>query len=72
MILPKKHFTDLVDLDIGTATEIMKASQKITTALKKVIPVEGVSVCEDGGIFKGGVQHKRMNEKAIDCGGTQQ
>ncbi|WP_281274583.1 HIT family protein [Brevibacillus nitrificans] len=51
MILPKKHFTDLVDLDIGTATEIMKASQKITTALKKVFRVEGVSVCQNGGIF---------------------
>ncbi|MED1951728.1 HIT family protein [Brevibacillus centrosporus] len=51
LILPKKHFTDLVDLDIGTATEIMKASQKITTALKKVFRVEGVSVCQNGGIF---------------------
>lgn len=51
LILPKKHFVEVEELDIKTANEIMKASILISKALKKLFDPDGITICQNGGIF---------------------
>ncbi|MBS4174398.1 HIT family protein [Bacillus sp. FJAT-49736] len=51
LILPKKHFVDIEELDIETANEIMKASIVISKALKKLYNPDGITICQNGGVF---------------------
>ena len=51
LILPKKHFYDVEELDENTANEIMKASIIISKALKKLYNPDGIIINQNGGIF---------------------
>jgi histidine triad (HIT) family protein len=51
LIIPKKHYLDLDELDEATAVHIMKFSIKATRALKKVFQPEGYSIMQNGGHF---------------------
>jgi histidine triad (HIT) family protein len=51
LILPKKHYWDLEEMDGDTAHAIMDASIKISKALKKLYNPDGISVCQNGGLF---------------------
>lgn len=51
LILPKKHFYDVDELDERTANEIMKVSIIISKALKKLYNPDGIIINQNGGIF---------------------
>lgn len=51
MILPKKHVYDLEELDENTANSIMKASILSSKALKKQFNPDGITICQNGGVF---------------------
>lgn len=51
LILPKKHYKELEELDFETAYEIMTASMTISKALKKLVNPDGITICQNGGTF---------------------
>ncbi|WP_270180184.1 HIT family protein [Alkalihalobacillus sp. CinArs1] len=51
MILPKFHFHDVEEFDDKTATEVMKASILLSKAIKKVYAPNGITICQNGGLF---------------------
>jgi histidine triad (HIT) family protein len=51
LILPKKHYLDVDDLDIETANAIMAAAACISKALKMVFKPDGISIFQNGGKF---------------------
>lgn len=51
LILPKKHYLDLDEMESGTAYAIMDASQKLSIVLKNLYKPDGIRICQDGGKF---------------------
>lgn len=51
LILPKKHFEDLDELDETTGNCVMQASKLISKAIKKLYKPDGITICQNGGIF---------------------
>lgn len=51
LILPKKHIYDVEELDEDTALSIMKASMLISKAIKRLFNPNGITICQNGGIF---------------------
>lgn len=51
LILPKKHFFELEELDDETVLAIIIASKKLSIVLKRLYGPDGISVCQNGGLF---------------------
>lgn len=51
LILPKRHYFDVDELDEQTAIEIMKASAKLAKLLKSHFQPDGITIMQNGGIF---------------------
>ncbi|GER66755.1 HIT family protein [Weizmannia acidilactici] len=51
LILPKKHFKDVEELNVDTANAIMKASILVSKAIKLLYKPDGITICQNGGIF---------------------
>ncbi|GKU78815.1 HIT family protein [Paenibacillus sp. L3-i20] len=51
LILPKKHYWDVEEIDSETAYAIMDASKKLSTVLKTLFNPDGISICQNGGVF---------------------
>lgn len=51
LILPKRHVLDVEELDDDTAHAIMAASQRLSVALKRAFSPDGITVCQNGGVF---------------------
>src|SRR4051794_25462859 len=51
IILSKNHFEDVDDLDSDTAIQIIQASRLISKALKILYKPDGITICQNGGIF---------------------
>ncbi|WP_028549566.1 HIT family protein [Paenibacillus sp. UNC451MF] len=51
LILPKKHVVDVEEMDMVTAHCIMETSMKLSSLLKQVFHPDGISVCQNGGVF---------------------
>ncbi|MBD3918529.1 HIT family protein [Paenibacillus sp. PR3] len=51
LILPKKHFLDVEELDTETAYAVMDASKKLSTVLKQLFKPDGITICQNGGNF---------------------
>lgn len=51
LILPKNHFHDVDEITYETLSAIMNASVKMTQILKKVFNPDGITICQNGGIF---------------------
>jgi histidine triad (HIT) family protein len=51
LILPKKHYWDVEEMDSETAYAIMDASRKLSVVLKVLFKPDGISVCQNGGKF---------------------
>ena len=49
LILPKKHFRYVDEFDSQTAIAIMKASQLLSKAIKKLYTPDGITICQNGG-----------------------
>ncbi|NUU61438.1 HIT family protein [Paenibacillus agri] len=51
LILPKKHYRDVEEMESETAYAIMDASKKLSIALKSLFKPDGIRICQDGGQF---------------------
>lgn len=51
LILPKSHMEDIDDLDIDTSTAVIRASSTIAKVIKKLYHPDGITICQNGGIF---------------------
>jgi diadenosine tetraphosphate (Ap4A) HIT family hydrolase len=51
LILPKKHYLDVDDLDENTANKIMKTSAMLARLLKAQFQPDGISIIQNGGKF---------------------
>lgn len=51
LIMPKEHYLDVEEIDETTLFEIMKVSTKMSKLLKKVFKPDGITICQNGGIF---------------------
>lgn len=51
LILPKDHIYDTEELDEATAMSIMKASMLLSKAIKSLFKPDGITICQNGGIF---------------------
>ncbi|WP_422657514.1 HIT family protein [Paenibacillus sp. EC2-1] len=51
LILPKKHYVDVDEIDVETMAAIMNASSRLSKLLKKVFRPDGITICQNGGLF---------------------
>lgn len=51
LILPKKHYWDLEEIDSETSYAIMDGSKKLSVVLKTLFKPDGISICQNGGSF---------------------
>lgn len=51
LLLPKRHYLDVEELDTETAYAIMDASKRMSGILKKLYKPGGISMCQNGGVF---------------------
>lgn len=51
LILPKKHYVDVDEIDVETMAAIMNASSRLSKLLKKVFRPDGITFCQNGGMF---------------------
>ncbi|QQZ07732.1 HIT family protein [Heyndrickxia vini] len=51
LILPKKHIRYFDELDENTANSLINASKIISKAIKKLFHPDGITVCQNGGVF---------------------
>ncbi|WP_342436160.1 HIT family protein [Paenibacillus sp. FSL L8-0436] len=51
LILPKKHYLDVEEIDEATAYSIMDTSKILSTVLKRLFKPDGIRICQDGGKF---------------------
>lgn len=51
LILPKRHYYDVDDLDDITANEIMKTSAMLSRVLKAHYQTDGITIIQNGGKF---------------------
>ena len=62
LIIPKKHFIDLDDIDLETLECINKASKKIKKLLEKKLGCTGMSLLQNNGIVQE-VKHFHLHLK---------
>ena len=51
LILPKKHRVEVIEMEPEVSLSIMKASQLVTTAIHDLYHPNGVTICQNGGIY---------------------
>ena len=51
LIVPKQHVLEVDELDDDVAKSIMNASKVITKAIKSLYKPDGITICQNGGIF---------------------
>jgi histidine triad (HIT) family protein len=52
LIIPKKHFTDLDDIDMETLTHIMKVAKDIKKKLEDKLGAKGIRLMQNNGVFQ--------------------
>ena len=62
LIIPKKHFECLDDIDITTLSHINEVSKKMHTLLKEKLNIDGMSVVQNNGCVQE-VKHYHMHIK---------
>ena len=60
LIIPKKHFTDLDDIDLETITHIMKVAKEIKKLLEDKLEVKGIKLLQNNGVFQD-VKHYHLH-----------
>lgn len=53
LILPKKHFTDITELDAETAAKVLPLAARIGEVMKKALGCTGFNVLQNNGISAG-------------------
>ncbi|RXZ79711.1 HIT family protein [Paenibacillaceae bacterium] len=51
LILPKQHYLDVEEIDEATQGAIMRASTAMSRLLKQTVKPDGITICQNGGIF---------------------
>jgi len=51
LLLPKKHVRYWDELDENTAKSVFAASKRISKAIKTLYNPDGITVCQNGGVF---------------------
>ena len=62
LIIPKKHFENLDDIDIDTLTHINKIAKKMHILLKEKLNIDGMSIIQNNGDVQE-VKHYHMHLK---------
>ena len=62
LIIPKKHFQDLDDIDEETLTQIFKVAKKIKLELENKLGCEGISLLQNNGCVQE-VKHFHLHLK---------
>lgn len=52
LIIPKKHYTNLDDIEIETLTHINKIAKKMHILLKEKLNIDGMQVVQNNGILQ--------------------
>jgi histidine triad (HIT) family protein len=60
LVVPKRHFVELTDVDTNSLKEIIIASQKIARVLEKELKTDGITIMQNNGKFKD-VDHYHMH-----------
>lgn len=60
LIVPKKHFKDLYDIDIETLNEIFKASKIVCELINKKLNSNGIRIVQNNGVLQE-VKHYHMH-----------
>lgn len=64
LILPKKHFHELEEIDEVTLNEIMTTSVKMSGIIKDIFTPDGITICQNGGIFND-LHHFHMHFSSV-------
>ncbi|ALC85134.1 hypothetical protein AM499_04365 [Bacillus sp. FJAT-22090] len=51
MIIPKKHFEDVDELDPDTANGVIQAARLLSKVIKVLYKPDGITICQNGGLF---------------------
>ena len=62
LIIPKKHYTDIDDIDNNTLSEIFKAAKLIKKMLEEKLVCEGISLLQNNG-FVQEIKHYHLHLK---------
>lgn len=62
LIIPKKHFNDLDDIDINTLNHINFSSKKVKKILEEKLNCDGISLLQNNGIVQD-VKHYHLHLK---------
>ena len=60
LIIPKKHFTDLDDIDLETINYIMETAKKIKKLLEEKLGAKGIKLVQNNGVFQD-VKHYHLH-----------
>lgn len=62
LIIPKKHYKDLDDIDLDTLTSINKSTKIIKSKLENILNCDGISLLQNNGIVQE-VKHYHLHIK---------
>jgi histidine triad (HIT) family protein len=60
LIMPKKHYLDIEEIDQQTLSAIMNASAKMSKLIKKALKPDGITFCQNGGVYND-LKHYHMH-----------
>lgn len=62
LIIPKKHYTNIDDIDINTLTHIMETAKKMHILLKEKLNIDGMCMAQNNGSIQE-VKHYHLHIK---------
>lgn len=62
LIVPKKHYKDLFDLDDNTLMHIMKIAKKVSPILEEALNADGMTLVQNNGLYQE-VKHFHLHLK---------
>ena len=62
LIIPKKHYNDIDDIDMSTLTHIFEIEKKMHTLLKEKLDIDGMSMVQNNGCVQE-VKHYHLHLK---------
>ena len=60
LIIPKKHFENLDDIDLETISHIMKTAKEIKKLLEEKLGAKGIKLVQNNGVFQD-VKHYHLH-----------
>ena len=64
LVIPKKHYVDLYDIDAETLMHIMKIAKKLDGVLRSKLGSEGVTLVQNNGLLQE-VKHYHLHLKPL-------